>query len=137
MPFKIDKLPDEPIIVVAVIHPMDIKVDIGPYTDDLIRVLDESPEPLYEIMDARPVKLSFGELVNALAIATRSDDAKRINKHPKLGAWILVIDSDLLRIGANALGQDQYGGRNVPVFRTVDEALSYARQQIASHERQG
>src|SRR5687767_3968306 len=105
MPFKIDKLPDEPILLVSVITPMDIKADIGPFVEELISLLEQSPVPVYEIMDARPVKLSFSDMVDALAVATRSNDSMRINKHPKLRAWILVLDNDLLRIGANALGQ--------------------------------
>lgn len=129
MPFKVEMLPDEPIVLVSVTEPFDLKADIHAFVDDLLSALDRASQPVYEVMDVRALKLSFSTIVDALALTTRSDSVKRIDKHPKLKAWIIVLDNDLLRIGANALGQDQYGGKAVPIFPTLEQALDYARQQ--------
>src|SRR6185503_3369671 len=125
MPFKIDKLPDEPILIVSAVEPFDFKVDYSPFVHELLGLLEQSPEPVFEITDGRTIKLSFGEMVSMLAIVTRSDDSKHLEKHPKVRAWLVAVDNELLRMGANALGQAQYGGTAIPVFRTVEEALEY------------
>src|SRR5687767_6710083 len=105
MPFKIQKLPDEPILVVSAVEPFDFKVDYAPFVNELLGLLEQSSEPVFEITDGRTIKLSFSEMVGLLATVTRGDEAKRLEKHPKIRAWLLVADNELLRVGANALGQ--------------------------------
>jgi hypothetical protein len=136
MPFKIEKLRDEPILVVSAIEPFDFKVDYGPFVRELLGLLEQSSEPVFEITDGRTIKLSFSEVVSLLATVTKGDDAKSLEKHPKVRAWLIAVDNDLLRMGVNALGQAQYGGQAIPIFRTVDEALAYARQQISKQAAQ-
>jgi hypothetical protein len=132
MPFKLEKLPDEPILMVSIVEPFDVKADYIPFTNDLLDLLDRTSEPVYAISDSRSLKLSFAEMVSMLGIVTRGDEAKRLEKHPKIRAWLIVVENELLRMGANALGQAQYGGNAIPLFRTVEEALDYARRLLAS-----
>jgi hypothetical protein len=132
MPFRLEKLPDEPIVMVSIVEPFDVKADYVPFANELLGLLDQSSEPLFAISDSRSLKLSFGEMVSMLGIVTRGDESRRLEKHPKIRAWLIVVENELLRMGANALGQAQYGGNAIPLFRTVEEALDYAGRQIAS-----
>ena len=73
-------------------------------------------------------------MVSMLGIVTRGDESKRLEKHPKLRGWLIVVENELLRMGVNALGQAQYGGNAIPMFRTVEEALDYARRHLATDD---
>jgi hypothetical protein len=42
---------------------------------------------------------------------------------------VLVGGHELLQLTADALKQEQYGQRNVPLFMTIDEALAYIKAQ--------
>ncbi len=51
MPVSIEKLPDEPIVMVRITHPLDMGQDVPYLVQELGRVFDASPEQLFDITD--------------------------------------------------------------------------------------
>jgi hypothetical protein len=50
---------------------------------------------------------------------------------PRLNT-VIVGSGEMVRFGIQAFEQEQYGGLKFPLFASVDEALKYAREQIAN-----
>src|SRR5688572_11529236 len=111
MPFTVEKLPKEPIMLVTFGETFSIKTELPSFSDQIQTIMDMSAEPLYNITDASKLKVSFGDMISVLAAMTRGQMA--ILRHPNTRKLIGVVGSDLTRIGAKALKQAQYGGLEV------------------------
>ncbi len=132
MTISVEKLSGEPIVLVKTSNPLDASQDVPYLFQELGRVFDESPEQLFDITDASGLKMSFGEMVSALAELTRGEHSPL--RHPKVMGYAIVADSGLIQIGAKALGQVQYGGISATVVKTLDEAFVVAREAIKQHK---
>jgi hypothetical protein len=123
--FRIDWLPGEPIIL-GKMHPdYNVRKDTPAASKWLLRMLESTDQPVSYVLDLSEVNMSFGEMVGAMGLLTRGDLASF--SHPKLGEIIIVSTDPLIKIGANALGQTQYGRRRAAVMRSLDDALRYVR----------
>lgn len=129
MPISVEKLPNEPIVLVRVANPFDANRDIPYLIQEASRLFDASPEPLFDITEVVDLKGSFSDLVTALSMLTRSESS--VWNHPKVMGYALVVDSTLARVAASALGRDR--STPVTVMKTLDEALVAAREAISTH----
>jgi hypothetical protein len=122
--YDIQWLPGENIILEHLPHDFDI-ARIWPSTEVSIRFLDQAPAPVPYILDLTDFQITFSDLVQVLA--SMVNDHPDMYSHRSLKELCVVTHSDVIRLGANALSQAQYGGVRTRVFRTLDEALAYAR----------
>ena len=125
----VEKLPDEPIVIVNFLNPFDVNVDISELYSKLLQEFEGAPVPLWDITVALDVKVDFGEIVKGLALLTKGDFA--ILAHPNAAGYIVVADNQLIKLSAAALGQVQYGSISVQVVGTIEEAHQIVRQNIA------
>jgi hypothetical protein len=123
-------LPGEPIILHKLDATFSLAKDMIPDSERVTKLLDSSQQPLYLIVDLTDVKLNFSDLVASMATATKG--GKAVLRHPNIKQIIAVTTSDLLALGAKALKQAQYGQLEAQVFSSLDEALTYVRQAIAT-----
>jgi hypothetical protein len=82
--------------------------------------------------DMLQMKLSFSDLVAGLGLATRGDTD--IVHHPNLRGIVIVTTSDVIKFGTTALKQAQYGGKQVSVYTSMDEALAAIRMETARQQ---
>ena len=125
--FRIDWLPDERIILGQMSANYNMRKDTPAASKLLLKILESSDQPVPYVLDLSEVTMSFGELVGAMGVLTRGDVASFT--HPKLSEIVIVSSDPMVRIGANALGQTQYGRRRAAVVRTLDDALRYIRRK--------
>ncbi len=125
----VEKLPDEPIVIVNFLNPFDVNTDISELYGKLRQEFEASPVPVWDITVALDLKLNFGEIVNGLALLTKGNFS--ILTHPNAAGYVVVADSQLIKLSAAALGQQQYGGISVQVVETIEEAHQIVRQNIA------
>jgi hypothetical protein len=85
---------------------------------------------VYRIIDLRGIEaqVSFGDMVQSLAVETKSGELGSSSDPRMLD--VMVATTDMLKLGAKSMGQEQYLGRELPIFPTLDEALAYARTEI-------
>src|SRR5688500_16510571 len=121
MPYKVEKLPNEPILVTAVLNPFKVSEEFPLYIEAVVKALDEATEPLYFISDAVGLKVSFGDVVSGLGFVTKGK-ITYIN-HRNMRKMIAIADSDLIRMAVNAVGQKQYGEHVAQVYPTAEAAL--------------
>jgi hypothetical protein len=130
MPVTIEKLPDDPIVLITARNPIDLKIDMPDAISRLQAILEASDRPLWDVTDALGFTISFPDLVAMLGTVSRADLG--LVRHRNFAGIALAADSDLLRMGLNALGQAQYGGILVKSFATLDEAMAFARSEVAA-----
>src|SRR5262245_32141933 len=99
MPYRVEKLPNEPILVTAVENPFNVSQDFPLYVEAVVKALDESSEPLFFISDAKGLKVSFGDVVAGLAFITKGK-LTYVN-HRNMRRMIAIADSDLIRMAVN------------------------------------
>jgi hypothetical protein len=131
MSYTIEQLPGEPIVLVTFANPFDIRTDIPLFVEELRAIFDASPEPLIDITDTRGLKIAFGDIVAGMAMLTRG--TMSVLNHPNVARYIIVADSDLIRVAGQALGQRQYGNLRVSVVKDPGEAQRLAREAVAQY----
>jgi hypothetical protein len=133
MPVIVEKLPDEPIMIVIMQNPIDIKSDIVYMAQTIKTILDSQTEPIWYVGRVEDLSLSFGDLVQALALSTRGEMA--FMQHPMIRELIIVPEGRFVRIAASALSQAQYGSLKARLCNDWEEALRMARAEIEAQKQ--
>ena len=132
MSFKVELLPNEPIMVTSFYAAFDVRRDAAEVVRQMRAILDAAPEPIYMVDDTIQMKLSFSDLVGGLAMVTRGDTD--VVHHPKVRRIVIITTSDVLKFGTTALKQKQYGASDIAVYSSMDDALSAIRMEL-SHQK--
>jgi hypothetical protein len=127
MKFTVERLPDEKIVVFTFGKDYQPGKDSAEMVQAIAGKLGADEKGVYVVYDARDLKMSFGDLVIAMAnqaqkAAGTMADARM---HP-----VAVGTSEMLKLGAAAFQQEQYGKISIPMFDSIDSALKYAREQL-------
>ncbi len=128
MPVTVTRLPDEPIVLAQVYDRMDLATVRDLY-DQTALCIDGMEGPIYHISCFVDVDASIRDL--ALALVESSRRRQGSVRDPRLTP-IMVAGHNRLRLLSDAMREKEFGGLDVPVFDTLDEALSYARSLIVS-----
>lgn len=127
MSYSIEVRPEEHLIICVMNQDFSVQHELSGYAEDLKGKLDAMSEPVIQITDVDAVPGSFGDLVSGLGLLTQGKLA--VLNHPNIKLIIVVTTKDLFAFGAKALKQSQYGGLQVTVAKTLDEAIKLARQE--------
>ncbi len=126
MSFTVQRLPNEPILIIT-------RFDATP--SDLPQIFQQSLElsediegTVYRIHDISRINPDFGTMVMGMANASEKREGSM--RDPRFQD-ILVGSHELIRLASAAFQQEQYGGLTIPLFESLEEALDYARKQIA------
>lgn len=126
MHFRVEYLPDDRILIVA----LNRDYIFGKETQALEQTVNDSipagETEIQAIYDLREIKMSFGDLV--LAMANQTQKAAGSLGDPRLKA-VIVGSGEMVRLGILAFQQEQYGKMKFPLFDSMEEALKYAREQ--------
>jgi hypothetical protein len=128
MSIVIEKLKDEP-IVIHVVGESVSEDDIRSARRYDAELLSGYTGTVYRIVDARAWNSEFLDVIMIIAGIARGKQA-----HPEFEnrvAEIVVTSEELVRMAAQSMSQEQYGGVNVACFEDVESALLYTREQIA------
>ncbi|HEC22202.1 MAG TPA: hypothetical protein ENI95_04725 [Chloroflexi bacterium] len=137
MEFSFEELPGEPIAIATFLT--EGSREGGQLAiRQLAEFLERHGGPAFLIADLSNMIASFSGVVRGLAAATRKRGQETDNPmlDPRLQT-VIVGSNALARLWAEAMGQMHYGGRKVPFFETLEEALTYAREQIAEQKGEG
>jgi hypothetical protein len=91
-------------------------------------MIDGVPGPVYCIYDIGSVYLGFSDLVMTLSTAIRGTPGSASDPRVKV---VIVGTDDLAQLASDASHQEQYGRLNSPLFASMEEAVAYARAEIA------
>lgn len=127
MPATVEKLPDEPIILVTVNGHFDIEVARGIYAE-IARLAKQIEGKIYRITDLRKQTTSFSDTVQVVKEASQklpgtTSDPRIVN--------IFVGRDQVSPITLNAMRKQNPDGHGV--LDSVEDALQYVRWQIQLH----
>jgi hypothetical protein len=128
MPITVEKLPNEPIVIIQANNPYSMQDDVVKAMHEFKELLDAAPAPLWDITDTRNFTIGFSDLVGLLGFITHGELG--VVRHRNFAGTAIIANSEMIRMAGNALRQKQYGGISVNIVSTLDEALAYVRNQI-------
>ncbi len=129
MNYRTEKLPGEPIIIHTILPDYRMGRDARLAIQEMAEIANEIEEkPVYIIIVTYDMKLNFGDLVQGLAMATRGETAIFTDPNVRLR---MVGSGGLVELGVKAFEQRQYGGLDVRLYPTLEDALEGARQEMA------
>lgn len=126
MPIRVEIMPDEP-IVMYIYEGQITSDDVLNARRQVMDAINAASGLVVRINDTRRAALSFSDGLNVLATMTRdvpgsARDGRVVD--------VAVAGDQLVNFLTESLSQEQYGAINVPIFGTLDEALTFARERI-------
>jgi hypothetical protein len=122
------KLDDAPILIVTYEGILDLKT-VEEVAPQIAQVLRESPVPIYGIVDLRTASLEFPDLFRILYHQSRSVQGTLSSEGDHV---VLVGSHPLIRIFRKLFRLEEFGGRVIPIFSDMDDALAAVRARIAA-----
>jgi len=127
MSFTIVKYPNEPIIVQTFNADYNVALEMPVSNPAIYSAIDAAPEDKVFLIDIFNFSIALDDIIKSASTVARGE--KSLWHHPKLKQVILVTTDEVLRMSAKGMASQAFGGLQIPVFETLDEALAYARGQ--------
>jgi hypothetical protein len=123
----VERLPDEQIVILTFGRDYVVGKDSMEMVQAINSNIDERETGVYVIYDARDLKMSFADLVIAMANQAQkaAGTISDVRMHP-----VTVGTSEMVKLGALAFKQEQYGNVTIPMFDKMEDAIKYAREQL-------
>lgn len=122
------KLDDAPILIVTYEGVLDLKT-VEIIAPQIAQVLRDSPVPIYGIVDLRTASMEFSEMFRILYHQSRSELGTLSSEGDRV---VLVGSHPLIRIFRKLFRLEEFGGRIIPIFSDMDDALAAVRSRIAA-----
>jgi hypothetical protein len=123
--FTVEKLPDEPIILVTVIGFLDVNMARSIYAQ-IAEIAATLQGPLYRITDVRQEHTSFVELVGVIKEASKGTAGTTTDPRIKN---VFVGNEKMARVARDALVKN-LGAASMPMFATMEDALEHIRNEL-------
>ena len=131
MPVSVEKLPDEPILMVKLAG-LVTREEFASLDVQCRELADTIDGLCYRVADICEMKdMSFSESVVLLADLTDPADVGGSLMDPQLRNFVVAQPGTMSRFSAESLSQEQYGGAVSAVFESIDGALAHIRSLIA------
>jgi hypothetical protein len=127
MSYTFEVLPNEPIVIITLGEDFDITQDAPAVSQQYRELAESSAQPINLIADFRPARnaLNVGSIVLGTRLATRGEFS--FFTHPKTRSVTWIVTTPLMKLTAQGLSSDNFGGLDVHVFETREEAIADAR----------
>lgn len=132
MGIHVQWVPDEPILT-ATAEGMIACADFIDMYHQVNELMQDAPTMVYRIGDYTNATSSFMDILHALKEASSGAGGSAVDPRVKT---IYVGTSHWIGLARNALQQPQFGHIQIPTFTSLDEALEYARREIAKEQSQ-
>ncbi|MEL6272956.1 MAG: hypothetical protein AAFU54_03235 [Chloroflexota bacterium] len=131
MPIEFEHVENEPLLIAVQATEYDPAGDAALTREHLQQLLDNHSGQVYYIPDVTGMEASFSDLVVGLAESFNRKQNNNIFFDPRLHI-LAVATNPIVKLAAKAgAQQDQYGNARLMVFDSREEALAYAREQVA------
>lgn len=128
MTIPVQRLPNEPILIVTFEADSQIRGAIPEMLQQIIRLRDgitESISRYFVIIDLTQYDFTFSDLVYTMGELKGIGSLRRADRPAFM---MLVGVGGIVEMGVKALTQSQYGGYQSRLFATLDDALGAARR---------
>ena len=124
MPARIERMPNEPIVIVTFDGHLDVETVRNVFVETAA-VFANVEGHVYRIADIRTAKIGFVDLINIVKAVRGGLPASSID--PRVHG-VFVGQNQFARMYADLI--KQLGGTPIPIFATMEDALDYAHLQL-------
>ena len=129
MSVVVEKLPDEPIIVVTYDGELNLEIVTTAFRQSA-EIMDRLEGTVYRISDIRQGTSEFSDTMDIIHQIRETQNVSGSTLDPRLKA-VFVGTHILAEMYVDILKQSEYGGKEIPFFKDMDEALTYIREDMA------
>ncbi len=129
MTYKIERFNDLPMILSNWDADFSVGNDLVTYNTELATMLDAETHPVYHIVDMREVKMTFTDVMSAIQIGIKGEQATA--NHRNIKQIVVVTHSRMINMAAKGLNTVSFGNIDMAVFETVEDAIGYVRQKAS------
>lgn len=115
-------LTTHPVLINTIEAGYSLADDWGEGEEEMRRILDAHPAPLFIIDDVREMKISFDDLIAGASLGGRGKDP--IWRHPNARGIYFISGNKVIELAAKGMNSPAFGNMSVKVFRTVEDALA-------------
>ncbi len=130
MTYSLVSLDDGHILYFTMLEDFDFSVDMPKYLQECYELLENGPDRVIIITDARDLKPKSFDYIVQGANSTRSPEAHRNAEHSKVLKNFSIVSSRMAQLAVKGLNSASFGFFEVTIFETPDDALSQARQLL-------
>ena len=124
---EIFRLEDEPVIISRARGHVTLDV-IQEIYRQVAELRQDMPKNIYRISNFTEADTSFSEMMQIMQTASKAGSQ---TLDPSVTV-VYVSTSHWAKLAVDALRQNAYRGREIPIFTSEDEALAYVRSDIAA-----
>lgn len=131
MPYTIQRLPGEPIIIITYTEPFDYNMtNFETIFKEVGKAAQGIDGTIYDINDVHGLNLNFGTVVKAISNALFHP----LTNYPgsERTVTIMIGKGVLFDVAQKAAGRKQHGELQVLIFETVETALENIRNKLKS-----
>jgi hypothetical protein len=127
MAVTVEKLPDEPIIIVTSVGQINVTMMREVYAQ-IAAILDKFEPPLYRITDARNQETSFADMIGIIKEASKGMPGTTTD--PRIRNVFVGRDKFAM------LARQAYvnTGSTIPLFDTLEDALTHIRYELSKQD---
>lgn len=122
-----NKLPNEPIVIITLSGSSADLSNREQEQMNLRSILSSVAEPVFLILDLADAQLSLEDIMRGASDAFRGDNPTF--KSPNIRQILHVSDNPTLELAAEGVASEVFGNVDVQIFKTLEEALAYARAE--------
>lgn len=112
------------ILISTIVNPLDLNTDPLKSLGEIQEILNKTEGVLHIIADCREVHPSFSDVVTGMASTSREGSPLRNDRL----RTVIVAQGEIFTNMAEWYKQNQYGKLDMPLFKTVDEAIAFVKQ---------
>jgi hypothetical protein len=132
MPIEVEFIGDAPITVYHYPEELESNQEL---LDAVVKATNHNqnlPDPvIWVIHNTSKLKINFSSLFMALVTLTREGPEGFDDSRLRIAA---VSNSEMIKMAARSASQRRYGGWQVFIFDTYEEALAHAREDLAQQK---
>jgi hypothetical protein len=134
MPIQVEFIEDAPITVYHYPEMLESNQELRDALEEATTHNRKLPDPvIWVIHDTSRLRINFSALIMAMVTLTREGPEGWDDPRLRVAA---VSRNELIKMAARSAAQRQYGGWNVMIFDTYEEALAHAREDLTQQKQQ-
>jgi len=130
MTYKHEILPNEQIMITTMSAKYSVSRDQEESDGVAREMLDNAEEAVFCIVDFTLVSFTLNDIIGGANTGARGQEP--IFHHKNILELIFVSPNRMIQLAVKGLGSVAFGNIKASVFETMEEALTYARSQLAA-----
>jgi len=127
MSVSVQKLANEPIIIVKYSTPFESEMDIYDAQFTIIQMMHEYSEFMYRIDDFSEVNLQWADVTELVDVITRKKAGSMVD--PRIQG-ILVGEHSLLQLASDTLKHSGYTATDIDMYTHLQDAIASVRRTL-------